>query len=238
MSAAWRTACNSISVRAIRLATTCSSSRRYTTRDEETLIIVDCEHPFEPDRGDLCVTKSTLTCSCRKPQKSSKKRCDLRAAVAFPSKCHGGQNCWVFRVRKKTLSFRRGPESSSREGPLRLYGAFPPEISLHVAREALAIATKVLRVLYTHKYSPKLYTQPQLELSAWSSRSSSRPITAASTTLCGEHTELRRTVGILGVPHYTTLHKASKRACCGCHARRLLVATIRRHLGRRRSGPS
>lgn len=32
---------------------------------------------------------------------------------------------------------------------------------LHVAREALAIATKALRP-YAHKYSPKLYTQPVL----------------------------------------------------------------------------
>jgi len=32
---------------------------------------------------------------------------------------------------------------------------------LRVAREALAVATKVLRP-YAHKFSPKLYTQPQL----------------------------------------------------------------------------
>ena len=45
---------------------------------------------------------------------------------------------------------------------------------------------------------------------------------------------MRRTVGILGVPHYTTLHKASKRLLRLPRARRLLAATIRRHLGRRR----
>jgi hypothetical protein len=32
---------------------------------------------------------------------------------------------------------------------------------IRVAREALAVATKVLRP-YAHKFSPKLYTQPQL----------------------------------------------------------------------------
>ena len=37
-------------------------------------------------------------------------------------------------------------------------------------------------------------------------------------------------------PHFSTLHKASKRLLRFPRARRLLGATIRRHLGRRRSG--
>jgi hypothetical protein len=46
---------------------------------------------------------------------------------------------------------------------------------------------------------------------------------------------MRRTLGLRCVPHFTTLHKASKRLLRLPRARRLLGATIRRLLGRRRS---
>jgi Transposase DDE domain len=102
----------------------------------------------------------------------------------------------------------------------------------HVARVALAVATKVLRP-YTHKYSPKLYTQPQL-FACLVLKVFFKTDYRGLTTLLRELPELRRTVGILGVPHFTTLHKASKRLLRLPRARRLLAATIRRHLGRRR----
>jgi hypothetical protein len=54
------------------------------------------------------------------------------------------------------------------------------------------------------------------------------------TTLLHEWSELRRTVGLRSVPHFTTLQKASKRLLRLPRARRLLGATIRRHLRRRR----
>jgi hypothetical protein len=102
----------------------------------------------------------------------------------------------------------------------------------HVARVALAIATKVLRP-YTHKCSPKLYTQPQL-FACLVLKVFFKTDYRGLSTLLRECSEVRRTVGILGVPHYTTLQKASKRLLRLPRARRLLAATIRRHLGRRR----
>src|ERR1700692_2501280 len=102
----------------------------------------------------------------------------------------------------------------------------------HVARAAWAVATKALRP-YAHKYSPKLYTQPQL-FACLVLKVFFKTDFRGLTTLLRERTELRRAAGSLGVPHFTTLHKASKPLLRLPRARRLLAATIRRHLGRRR----
>jgi Transposase DDE domain len=102
---------------------------------------------------------------------------------------------------------------------------------LHVARTALAVATKVLRP-YAHRFSPKLYTQPQLFVCLVMKvfyKTDYRGIVAQLL----DDTDLRRTIGLRCVPHFTTLHKASRRLLRLPRARRLLRATIRRHLGRR-----
>lgn len=102
-----------------------------------------------------------------------------------------------------------------------------------VARAALAVATKALRP-YAHKYSPKRYTQPQLFVCLVLKvffKTDYRGVTA----YLREWPDLRRAVGLCGVPHFTTLQKASSRLLRVPRARRLLTATIRRHLGRRRS---
>jgi Transposase DDE domain len=104
---------------------------------------------------------------------------------------------------------------------------------LPVAREALTVATQVLRP-YAHKFSPKLYTQPQLFV-CLVLKTFFKTDYRGLTTYLGEWTELRRTIGLRGVPHFTTLQKASRRLLRLPRARRLLTATIRRHLGRRRS---
>src|SRR6516165_6078697 len=101
-----------------------------------------------------------------------------------------------------------------------------------VARQALAIATKVLRP-YTHKNSPRLYTQPQLFV-CLVLKTFFKTDYRGLTTLLHECSELRRTVGLRSVPHFTTLQKASRRLLRLPRARRLLGATIRRHLRRRR----
>src|SRR6202022_4639969 len=103
---------------------------------------------------------------------------------------------------------------------------------LHVAREALAVATKALRP-YAHKFSPKLYTQPQLFV-CLVLKTFFKTDYRGLTTLLGDDADLRRTVGLRSVPHFTTLQKASRRLLRLPRARRLLGATIRRHLGRRR----
>jgi hypothetical protein len=102
-----------------------------------------------------------------------------------------------------------------------------------VARAALAVATKTLRP-YAHKFSPKLYTQPQLFV-CLVLKVFFKTDYRGLTELLREWSELRRTIGLWGVPHFTTLQKASKRLLRLPRARRLLTATIRRHLGRRRS---
>jgi hypothetical protein len=102
-----------------------------------------------------------------------------------------------------------------------------------VAREALAVATKALRP-YTHKFSPRRYTQPQLFV-CLVLKTFFKTDYRGLTTYLGEWPELRRTVGLHRVPHFTTLQKASNRLLRLPRARRLLTATIRRHLKGRRS---
>src|ERR1700683_3535795 len=102
---------------------------------------------------------------------------------------------------------------------------------LYVARTALAVATKVLRP-YAHRFSPKLYTQPQLFVCLVMKvfyKTDYRGIVAQLL----DSTDLRRTIRLRCVPHFPTLHKASRRLLRLPRARRLLSATIRRHLGRR-----
>ena len=106
---------------------------------------------------------------------------------------------------------------------------------MQVAREALAVATKVLRP-YAHKFSPKLYTQPQL-FACLVLKTFFKTDYRGLTTLLQEWRDLRQTVGLRGVPHFTTLQKASRRLLRVPRARRLLGATIRRHLRRRRRVP-
>jgi hypothetical protein len=103
---------------------------------------------------------------------------------------------------------------------------------LHVAREALAVATKALH-LYAHKFSPKLYTQPQL-FTCLVLKTFYKTDYRGLTAQLRDSTELRRAIGLRCVPHFTTLQKASRRLLRLPRARRLLATTIRRHLGRRR----
>jgi len=96
----------------------------------------------------------------------------------------------------------------------------------------LAVATKVLRP-YSHKCSPKLYTQPQL-FACLVLKTFFKTDYRGITTLLQDLADVRRTVGLRCVPHFTTVQKACLRLLRLPRARRLLRATIRRHLGRRR----
>jgi Transposase DDE domain len=101
-----------------------------------------------------------------------------------------------------------------------------------VAREALAVATQVLRP-YAHKYSPKLYTQPQL-FACLVLKTFFKTDYRGIAVLLQDLPDLRQAVGLRGLPHFTTLQKASRRLLRLPRARRLLGATIRRLLPRRR----
>jgi hypothetical protein len=103
---------------------------------------------------------------------------------------------------------------------------------LRLARHALLVGCEALRP-YASKYSPRRYTQPQLfaclALKAFH-KTDYRGIAA----LLRDHAELRLTLGLRAVPHFTTLQKASRRLLRRPKARRLFRATVRRFLGRRR----
>lgn len=103
---------------------------------------------------------------------------------------------------------------------------------IRVARAAWAVATKALRP-YAHKFSPKLYTQPQLFV-CLVLKTFFKTDYRGVATLLRELTPLREAIELRSVPHFTTLHKASRRLLRLPRARRLLSATIRRHLKRRR----
>jgi hypothetical protein len=103
---------------------------------------------------------------------------------------------------------------------------------LRLARHALLVGCDALRP-HASKYSPRRYTQPQLfaclALKAFH-KTDYRGIQA----LLRDHAELRATLGLRAVPHFTTLHKASGRLLRQPKARRRFGATVRRFLGRRR----
>jgi hypothetical protein len=103
---------------------------------------------------------------------------------------------------------------------------------LRVALQALAVGTKTLRP-YTHRFSPKRYTQPQLfaclVLKVFF-KADYRGLTAH----LADHSDLRAALGLKVVPHFTTLQKASKRLLRVPRARRLFTTTVHRFLKRRR----
>jgi hypothetical protein len=103
---------------------------------------------------------------------------------------------------------------------------------LVVARRALYAAQSTLRP-YAHKFSPKVYTQPQL-FACLVLKVFFKTDYRGMTQLLQDLTQLRDVLALEHVPHYTTLHKASQRLLTLPRARRLLTATMNRLLGRRR----
>ena len=101
-----------------------------------------------------------------------------------------------------------------------------------VASRALGAATYALR-RYAHKFSPKVYTQPQLfaclVLKVFF-KTDYRGIAA----LLGDLADLRAALALERVPHFTTLQKACRRLVTLRRANRLLSTTVRRLMGRRR----
>lgn len=102
-----------------------------------------------------------------------------------------------------------------------------------VAREALAVASQSLR-RYAHKFSPKCFTQPQL-FACLALKTFFKTDYRGICVLLTDLPQLRATLGLRRVPHFTTLHKASKRLLRLPRTRRLLNGTVRRRLKRRRT---
>jgi hypothetical protein len=104
-----------------------------------------------------------------------------------------------------------------------------------VALSALAVARRSLPA-YSHRCSPKKFTQHQLFAclvlkNFW--RTDYRGLAAQ----LADHPTLHALLQLKCVPHFTTFQKAARRLLKAESARRLLTATVRRHLGRKRRVP-
>jgi hypothetical protein len=103
---------------------------------------------------------------------------------------------------------------------------------LGVAREALAVGSATLHD-YAHRFSPKTYTQPQL-FACLVLKTFLRTDYRGICRFLKEWKELRATLQLIRVPHFTTLQKASTRLLRMQRVRRLLSITIKRYYKRKR----
>jgi Transposase DDE domain len=103
---------------------------------------------------------------------------------------------------------------------------------VRVARTALAVAEEALPD-YAHRFSPHRFTQPQL-FACLALKTFFKTDYRGITHLLQDHSDLRCILRLKTVPHFTTLHKASRRLLRLPQVRRLLETTLRRHYRRRR----
>jgi hypothetical protein len=103
---------------------------------------------------------------------------------------------------------------------------------LSVARQALAVGQRALP-RYAHRYSPKVYTQPQL-FACLVLKTFFKTDYRGLSALLQDHSDLRILLGLHRVPHFTTLQKASQRLLRVPLARRLFTTTVQRFFKRRR----
>jgi hypothetical protein len=102
---------------------------------------------------------------------------------------------------------------------------------LSVAYCALTTGNRVLPY-YAHRYSPHIYTQPQL-FACLVLKVFFKTDYRGLVTLLGEHSDLRRILNLNRVPHFTTLQKASRRLLRAPLAKELFRTTVQRFLHRR-----
>lgn len=86
---------------------------------------------------------------------------------------------------------------------------------------------------YSHIYSPHKFTQPQLFACLVLKEFEKKDYRGIS-QLLGDWPELRQTLGLETVPHFTTLHKASRRLLRLKPVRKILARTIRLIRGQRK----
>jgi hypothetical protein len=101
-----------------------------------------------------------------------------------------------------------------------------------VIRAALETAERSIP-FYTHPYSPKKYTQHQL-FACLVLKNFLKADYRGVVAHLKDHPELCKVLRLTSVPHFTTLHKASRHLLDCKATRRLLQSTIRLHYGRRR----
>ena len=101
-----------------------------------------------------------------------------------------------------------------------------------VVRAALATARRALPA-YSHRQSPKTFTQHQL-FACLVLKNFLRTDYRGIVAHLADHPTLVAALDLKKVPHFTTLQKAAQRLLKSVPARRLLEATVRLHLGRKR----
>jgi hypothetical protein len=89
---------------------------------------------------------------------------------------------------------------------------------------------------YSHVYSPKKFTQPQLFACLVLKEFEKKDYRGVRQLLL-DCADLREAIGLKQVPHYTTLQKASRRLLAMPRVRKLLAGTVRRVLRRRHTIP-
>jgi transposase len=100
-----------------------------------------------------------------------------------------------------------------------------------VAVEALATGTKALP-LYSHRNSPRVYTQPQL-FACLVLKQFFKTDYRGIVEILADLPELVKVLGLKAVPHHTTLQKACTRLLQQSGADALLGASVRRFMKRR-----
>jgi hypothetical protein len=103
---------------------------------------------------------------------------------------------------------------------------------LRVVREALTLARQRLAP-YSHPFSPKKFTQHQL-FGCLVLKTFLKTDFRGLTVHLADHSDLRALLDLKVVPHFTTVHKASRRLLHLPRARRLFRATVHRFLKGRR----
>ncbi|MCG8450368.1 MAG: IS5 family transposase [Pirellulales bacterium] len=105
-----------------------------------------------------------------------------------------------------------------------------------VVLTALATARRSLPA-YAHRYSPKVFTQHQL-FACLVLKNFLKTDYRGVVEHLDDHPALVEVLELTRIPHYTTLQKAAQRLLAAKPARRLLDATVRQQMGRRRRVPS
>jgi len=95
---------------------------------------------------------------------------------------------------------------------------------LRILKTALAIGRKTFRS-YSHRYSPKTFTQPQL-FACLVLKESLKLDYRGISALLQDSAALREAIGLRHTPHFTTLQKASKRLLRRRRVQRLLNQTL------------
>ncbi len=98
-----------------------------------------------------------------------------------------------------------------------------------VALVALAVAEQSLR-LYSHRFSPKTFTQPQL-FACLAIKTFFKTDYRGVAAILADLPDLSKAIGLTKVPHFTTLQKAARRLMASVVSKKLLEGTIHQALG-------